>query len=303
MSRSNQIAREPMSRSRRLLLWRYGVAVIATIFATLLRKLLDPVLDDTAPFTAYFVAIMFTAWYGGLGPSLVALISGGLLAAYLFIEPRGSPQIHDLEHQVSLGLYVFVGVVVVLLSELLHASRRRTEAARAELADANRELQAEIAERQRAERWLLESEQRFRGYFEQGLVGMAMLSADKGWIEANHRLCQMLGYSERELTVKAWTELIHPDDLPDAEAHLQRMLAGAPRGYVADQRFVRKDGKILYASLSAQCMRKDDGTFDCILVLVQDITDRKGLEADLRAAKESAERAKAAAELGNRAKD
>ena len=178
---------EPMSKARRsLLLRQYGVAVLATLLATLLRKLLDPVLDNTAPFTAYYVAIMFTAWYGGLGPSLVALISGAVLADYLFIEPRGSLLIHDLEHQVSLGLYVFVGIVVALLSESLHASRRRTESARAELADANRGLQEEIAERQRAERWLLESEQRFRGYFEQALVGMAMLSADRDWIEVNH---------------------------------------------------------------------------------------------------------------------
>ena len=105
-----------------------------------MRKLLDPVLEDASPFSAYFVAIMFTAWYGGLGPvpggAGLRRPAGGLL----FVEPRGSLLIHDLEHQVSLGLYIFVGVVVALLSESLHASRRRTEAARAELADANRGL-------------------------------------------------------------------------------------------------------------------------------------------------------------------
>ena len=116
---------------RRSLLLRYGAAVVATVLATLLRKLLDPLLGDVSPFSAYFVAIMFTAWYGGLGPSVLALVSGALLASFLFIEPRGSFAIHDLEHQVSLGLYVFVGVVVALLSESLHANRRRTEAAHA----------------------------------------------------------------------------------------------------------------------------------------------------------------------------
>jgi len=190
-----------------------------------------------------------------------------------------------------------VGVVVALLSESLHASRRRTEAARAELAEANRGLQKEIGERQRAEQWLLESEQRFRGYFEQGLVGMAMLSADKDWIEVNHRLCQMLGYSEAELLHKTWTELTYPDDLPSEDAQFQRMLDGAIKGYVTERRFVGKTGKIVYASLSAQCMRKSDRTLDCILVLVQDITERKLMEADLRAAQDSAGRAQAAAEL------
>ncbi len=293
---------EDLLRQRSRLL-RYGAAVIAIILATLARELLSPVLGSAAPFSAYFVAIMFTAWYGGLGPSLLALISGALLAAYLFIEPRGSFLLHDPEHQVSLGLYVVVGVVVALLSESLHESRRRTEAARAELADANRGLQKEIEERQRAEQWLLESERRFRGYFEQGLIGMAMLSAGKDWIEANRRLREMLGYSEEELSSKTWTELTYPDDLAGEDAQFQRMLGGASKGYVTDKRFIRKDGEIVYASLSAQCMRKEDGTLDCVLALVQDITERKRLESDLRAAKDAADRAKAVAELANRAKD
>ena len=164
--------------------------------------------------------------------------------------------------------------------ESLHASRRRTEAARAELAEANRGLQREIAERQHAEQWLLESEHRFRGYFEQGLVGMAMLSAERDWIEANQRVCQMLGYSEEELMGKRWADLVHPDDRPEEEVHFRQMLGGVVRGYVANQRFVRRDGKVLHASLSVQCMRKPDGAVDCILVLAQDMTNRTQVEAD-----------------------
>ncbi len=292
-----------MSKTQRSLLLRYGVAVVATILATLVRKLLDPVLQDASPFSAYFVAIMFTAWYGGLGPSLVALVSGALLADYWFVAPRGSLLIHDLEHQVSLGLYISVGVVVALLSEALHASRRRTEAARAGLANANRGLEREIAERQRAEQWLIESERRFRGYFEQGLVGMVMLSEQGDLLEVNQRFCRLLGYSEEELANKSWTELTHPDDLAAEDAHFQPMLRGLVKGYVMDKRFLCKDGQTLYASLAAQYMRKEGGTPDCILVLVQDITERHQLEENLRAAKNSADRAKGIAELANRAKD
>jgi PAS domain S-box-containing protein len=265
-----------MTRTGRSHLLRYGVAVTAVVLATLLRKMFDPVLGSAAPFSTYYVAIMFTAWYGGLGPSLAALIFGAVLADYYFVEPRGTLlSNNNLEQLVSLGLYFVVGIVVTLLSESLHASRRRTEAARDELANANRELQKEIEERRRAEQWLLESEQRFRGCFEQGLIGMTMLSADKDWIEVNHRLCQMLGYSEEELTKKTWTELTYPDDVLGEEAQFQRMLGGVVKGYVTDSRFVHKDGQIVYARLSAQCMRKDRGMLDCILVLVQEITERK----------------------------
>ena len=254
---------------------RYGTAIAATLLATLLRKLLDPILQNTAPFSAYYAAVMFTAWFSGLGPALVAIVSGAVLADYLFIEPHLSLFASNLEHQVALGLYIAVGIFMAWLSESLHASRRKTETARAELAEANGQLQKAIAEQQQAEQWLLKSEQRFRGYFEQGLVGMAMLSAEREWIEANRRLCRMLGYSEEELMSKKWAELIHPDDLPGEDVHFKQILRGIVQGYVTDRRFVCKDGRILYASLSVQCMRKPDGTVDCILVLVQDVTKRQ----------------------------
>ena len=144
----------------------------------------------------------------------------------------------------------------------------------AELSEINRHLQSEIAERKQAERWLLESEQRFRGYFEQGLVGMAILSADRRLVEANHQLCKMLRYSERELVGKPWTELTHPEDLAAEDARLKQVIGGVTRGYAMEKRFLRKDGSVLCASLSVQCMRKEDRSIDCILALVQETTDR-----------------------------
>jgi PAS domain S-box-containing protein len=254
---------------------RYGTAIAATLLATLLRELLDPILENVAPFSAYYAAVMFTAWYGGFGPSLVAIFFGAVLADLLFIEPYRSLFVTNLEHQVALGFYIVVGTVVAALCESLHANRRRIETARAELDEANRGLQKEIAEHQQAERWLLESEQRFRGYFEQGLVGMVMLTAGRDWIEANHRACQMLGYSEVELMCTKWADLVHPGDLPGEELHFKQMLGGVVQGYVADQRFIRKDGTLLFASLSVQCMWKPDGSVDCILVLAQDLTNRQ----------------------------
>jgi PAS domain S-box-containing protein len=141
----------------------------------------------------------------------------------------------------------------------------------ADLAEANRHLQNEISERKQAEHWLLESEQRFRGYFEQGLVGMAILSEDLDWVEVNQRLCKMLGYTEQELVGKRWKELIHAYDSPAEESHFQQMAQRLVKGFVMENRFIRKDKKILYANLSMQCMRHKDGSVDCILVLVQEI--------------------------------
>jgi PAS domain S-box-containing protein len=144
----------------------------------------------------------------------------------------------------------------------------------AELAEANRKLQDEIVDRRQAEQWLLESEQRFRGYFEQGLVGMAILSASKEWVEVNQRLCKVLGYTEHELMLKHWNQLIPSEDQAATESNFQRILEGTVSGFVIETRVVRKDGKILPVGLSAQCLRKADGTIDCLLVLMQDMSYR-----------------------------
>jgi PAS domain S-box-containing protein len=275
-----------MYKIRRSPLLGYIVAVIAIILATLLRWWLDPILDTHIPFTTYYAAIMFTAWYSGVGPSIFALFSGALLACYLFIEPRNSFLIFDLEHQVGLGLYLFVGLVVTLLTESLRAGRRRTELARAELADANNTMQKEIAERKRAERWLLESEERFRSYFEQGLVGMAILSPNRDWIEVNGRLSKILGYQELEIPSASWMELTHEADREAEDRYFQRIGEGLVSGFTLDKRLLRKDGKIVTASVWVRSLRDAEGTLKGILVLVQDISDRKKAEEEAMASQQ-----------------
>ncbi len=117
---------------RRGVCLRYGSVLVAVILATLLRMWLDPALGDQVPFTAYFAAIMFVAWYAGLGPSLVAIVLSVLVGSYFFAAPRGSLAIYDLEHQVSAGLFVVVGLFIALLSELRRREivrRKRAEQA------------------------------------------------------------------------------------------------------------------------------------------------------------------------------
>lgn len=160
------------------------------------------------------------------------------------------------------------------LQEANESLEQRVADRTAELAKVNDSLQNEIVERRHAEEWLLESEQRFRGYFEQGLVGMAILSADREWVEVNDRLCRMLGYKEEELLLKTWKELTHPDDLLADETQFERILTGLVRGFVVDRRFLHKNGTSVQVGLSAQCLKKPDGAIDAILILVQDTPNR-----------------------------
>ncbi|MFT5676377.1 MAG: PAS domain S-box-containing protein [Paraglaciecola sp.] len=83
-----------------------------------------------------------------------------------------------------------------------------------------------------------------------GLLGMAVISLEKGWIQVNAKLCEILGYSQEELIELSWAEITYPDDLDADETEFERVLAGEIEGYSIDKRFIRKDGNVIYASIS-----------------------------------------------------
>ena len=64
----------------------------------------------------------------------------------------------------------------------------------------------DISERKKSEQALHESEARFRSYFELPFIGIAITSPEKGWIEVNDRIMEMLGYSMAGLTALTWAE-------------------------------------------------------------------------------------------------
>ncbi|MCU1262066.1 MAG: domain S-box [Bryobacterales bacterium] len=136
---------------------------------------------------------------------------------------------------------------------------------------------------------LRKGEERFRRYFELGLIGMAVTSPAKGIIEVNSRICEILGYPRDELLRMTWAELTHPDDLSADVSLFDRVIAGEIDGYSMDKRWIRKDGKIIYGTISVRCLRREDGTVDQFVALLQDVTERR-LQDALERARDELER-------------
>ncbi|MEY2492586.1 MAG: hypothetical protein QOH24_1537, partial [Verrucomicrobiota bacterium] len=125
-------------------------------------------------------------------------------------------------------------------------------------------------------------DERFRPFFDLGLVGMAVTSPSKGILDVNDELCRILGYERNELLRKTWAEMTHPEDLARDAADFERVTGGDIDGYSMDKRWLRKDGTVIHTIMATKCVRRADGSVDYFIGLLQDITDRKRAEEKLR---------------------
>ncbi|WP_158501586.1 ATP-binding protein [Vitiosangium sp. GDMCC 1.1324] len=137
-----------------------------------------------------------------------------------------------------------------------------------------------LAERQRAEDSLRESEERFRIIFEQASVGIAQVARDGRFALVNPKLCAILGYTAEELRELTWDRITFPEDL--ATSLVQKRLLeepGAP-ARTWEKRYVRKDGAVVWANLSSVAMRNPAGGIECFISVFQDITENKRAEEE-----------------------
>jgi two-component system, sensor histidine kinase and response regulator len=109
-------------------------------------------------------------------------------------------------------------------------------------------------------------------------------------------LYDIVGYPNAELVGKSIPEVTHPDDLSANLALFDPLMQGELPSFNMEKRFFRKDGSIIWTFLTVSLQRDAAGQPAYCIAIVQDISDRKQLEVELRQAKE-------AVEAANRAKD
>ncbi|MBF0509905.1 MAG: PAS domain S-box protein, partial [Deltaproteobacteria bacterium] len=139
-----------------------------------------------------------------------------------------------------------------------------------------------ITERKRSEEALRESEARFRSFFDLPLIGMAVTTPEKIFVEVNDELCNIFGYHKNELVQRTWADLTHPDDLQANTDQFEQVLAGKTDGLSLTKRFIRKDGLVIHADVTTRCVRSFDGAVRYFVTLVKDITNSMQAEMLLR---------------------
>jgi PAS domain S-box-containing protein len=140
----------------------------------------------------------------------------------------------------------------------------------------------DVTARERTDQALRESEARFRGYFEQTLVGVIVAGADMRLQEVNQATCDLLGYSREELLALTWADITHPDDVATDLARNQRVMARGVDSLRIEKRFIHKNGSVVAADMSLRCQRKADGSVDYFLGFLSDMTERKQTDQRLQ---------------------
>ena len=142
-------------------------------------------------------------------------------------------------------------------------------------------VQHEITGIKNTETALRESEEKFRSTFEQAAVGVAQVSPNGEWLKVNHKLCEIIGYTENELLDSTFQDVTHPDDLNSDIEHVKKMLRGEIDTYSMEKRYIKKKGEIIWIYLTVSLVKNADGLPKYFISIVEDINDRKNTEVEL----------------------
>lgn len=156
--------------------------------------------------------------------------------------------------------------------------RQRT----AELTRTNDELRREIRERLLATRARVESEERFSRIFQQAPIGMALFSLENRFLRVNEALCRITGYCREELLAMGPFDITHPDDVEAGRELSEQVIRGKIEGYVREKRYLRKDGTAVCVQVTIGPVRDPAGGSVSLLSMVEDVTERKKNEEQLR---------------------
>src|SRR5215831_3857587 len=144
----------------------------------------------------------------------------------------------------------------------------------------------DITDLLRIEEALRASEERFRGTFENAAVGIAHRDATGRFLRVNEKICALVGYSREELLQKTVRDITHPDDLAASLDAFAALWQGESPTIGLEKRYVRKDGSLVWGELFASLQRDAAGKPAYDISIVNDISERKRLEEELRASEE-----------------
>ncbi|MGA2189682.1 MAG: PAS domain S-box protein [Steroidobacteraceae bacterium] len=286
--------------------------MLSVALAVWCRLRLDLLMGAQLPFFTIFLAVLLTAWYGGLWPALVAVTLGAVASDFFLLRPRGTLTL-DFDTGMALAAFITTSLGIALLGGSMHGARRRAESAAesareqaaaremaetalraanetlearvqartADLDEVNQSLQASeeryrlLIEAKRAEEKLQDSEAKFRSYIENAPVAVIVRDGAGRLADCNPAACAMLGRPASELKDLPPLTIYFDEDHEEVLRGFEMLTREG--SFEGEHRMKHRDGATIWASVRAVTLN-DGGS----LAYCMDISARKSSESTLR---------------------
>lgn len=130
-----------------------------------------------------------------------------------------------------------------------------------------------------------ESPDAFRATVELTASGICYIDTTGRLLYVNPALCQLTGYTREELLGLSVPDILHPDDVAKTMDDFRRLITGEVSVLRIERRYRRRDdGSLLWVHINATLRRTPSGTPQYVIAIIDDISERKQLEDQLRAA-------------------
>jgi diguanylate cyclase (GGDEF)-like protein/PAS domain S-box-containing protein len=133
----------------------------------------------------------------------------------------------------------------------------------------------DITERKQSEQECQLSEERFKRIFDEGPFGMGLESPDHTIIAVNKVLCELLGYTEQELTGQSTADITCEEDREKSKELLGQLFANSIPVIRMEKRYIKKDGDILWANTTISAVHGQEGNVLYGLAIIEDLTESR----------------------------
>ena len=141
----------------------------------------------------------------------------------------------------------------------------------------------DITDRKEAERRLIASEESFRAIFDQSPFGIAVIDSYTGHIyKVNQLFATIVGRTLEEMANIDWIAITHPDDAQEDLDNMERLNFGEITGFNMQKRYIHPDGLAVWINMTIRPLKEEDGSHTRHLCMIEDITEQKELENELK---------------------
>lgn len=249
---------------------RYGVAVLSVVLFVTTKLLLAQTPIPQSPFLLLSAAVMVAAWFGGLGPGLLATALATAAGDYFFWSPFGSftgPGLNAL----PLALFALQGVLISSLAQALRSATTRAESSALEAKSHQAALQ--------------ESERRFRTLVQNSSDVITVVDAEGTISYVSPAVERVTGYPPEELVGKSVFDHMRPDDLEQGRRMFAEIWSQPGIHPPFEFRVPHKDGSWRHSEFLLNNLL-DDPSVGGVVINQRDITERKEAEEALSQSEE-----------------